>query len=582
MPKNGQKPYWLPAKEALKKIQDSNAEPRNILILGAGIAGLTAAYELGKLYKKKNYTDHKIHLVEASKRVGGRVWTHRFGEEPREGEEDKRPYHELGAMRIPELTHDYTWHYLHEMGLKTREFFNDDRNKKGYYDIKGNVFRRDEANKMFVQLFPGMNDLEKDKVLSDGPGGLLKKYLTPIKWELEAKGLVSKLVNGHMDHSYLRWIDHQSLRTYLLGLVEEEEMTQDALELIGKALSFESLWGWSLAEFLRGDYTNTAGGSRKLFEVIDGLDLLPKTIHKKIEDDLVGFVEIHMEVEAKEIHLAHDGSVRVTLFDRKGKKPYGDLLYEQVLCTIPFPVMRLMTLTGISLPKIRAIRNMEYSSSAKVLLLCKQRFWEKEGIFGGRSISDRLSRQTYYPSNFSWNTPQTPDLIEPEKLFENLGQEFESVHMHTSNTPRETLRTFDSKEDLSKGVLLGSYSWTDNARQIGKLKKEESAPATSPSERNEISDRAKKVMEDIQYFHEDISDQVEASVSIYWDEYPWSRGAFAITPPGDLTAYYQDGRRAEGRLFFAGEHISIAPGWIQGALESSLAALSEMLQKDIS
>ena len=43
---------------------------KRITILGAGIAGLVAAYELERL-------GHEVEILEGSPRIGGRVWTHR-------------------------------------------------------------------------------------------------------------------------------------------------------------------------------------------------------------------------------------------------------------------------------------------------------------------------------------------------------------------------------------------------------------------------------------------------------------------------------------------------------------------------
>src|SRR5690349_15438859 len=82
-----------------------NGKPRKkVVILGAGMAGLSAAYELTKL-------GHSVSVIEATNRPGGRVWTKRF--------KSTGQYHELGAMRIP-ASHDYTRHYIHVVGLQKR------------------------------------------------------------------------------------------------------------------------------------------------------------------------------------------------------------------------------------------------------------------------------------------------------------------------------------------------------------------------------------------------------------------------------------------------------------------------------
>lgn len=55
----------------------SNQMPteKSCVIIGAGLAGLSAAYRL----KKKNWT---VAIVEARDRIGGRVFTHHFRENP--------------------------------------------------------------------------------------------------------------------------------------------------------------------------------------------------------------------------------------------------------------------------------------------------------------------------------------------------------------------------------------------------------------------------------------------------------------------------------------------------------------------
>ena len=90
----------VPVNVQLKRIREANHGKKHVVILGSGMAGMVAAYELLSL-------GHKVDIIEASDRAGGRVRTHHFG---------GPSYVELGAMRVPP-SHDYTHHYITAMGL---------------------------------------------------------------------------------------------------------------------------------------------------------------------------------------------------------------------------------------------------------------------------------------------------------------------------------------------------------------------------------------------------------------------------------------------------------------------------------
>jgi len=78
-----------------------------ILIIGAGLSGLAAAYELEKL-------GHDVSVFEAQRRIGGRILTVR--------EFDENLYSEAGAARI-HRTHDLTHKYIGEFGLPLNRFY---------------------------------------------------------------------------------------------------------------------------------------------------------------------------------------------------------------------------------------------------------------------------------------------------------------------------------------------------------------------------------------------------------------------------------------------------------------------------
>lgn len=84
-----------------------SAEKQKIIVIGAGLSGLVAAYELSKL-------GHEVRVLEAQARPGGRVLTVR---EFAEG-----LYAEAGAARIPSH-HDLTLKYAKNFGLEFLPFY---------------------------------------------------------------------------------------------------------------------------------------------------------------------------------------------------------------------------------------------------------------------------------------------------------------------------------------------------------------------------------------------------------------------------------------------------------------------------
>jgi monoamine oxidase len=67
-----------------------------------------------------------------------------------------------------------------------------------------------------------------------------------------------------------------------------------------------------------------------------------------------------------------------------------------------------------------------------------------------------------------------------------------------------------------------------------------------------------------------------ASAVHSWQDDPWSGRAWAAPTAQQLAQYGTRLAEPEGRVHFAGEHLSDDRGWMQGALASGLRAAAEI------
>src|SRR5262245_316452 len=95
----------LATREGLARVSPPG---KKVIIVGAGLAGLTSGYELQKL-------NYDVTILEAQSRPGGRVFTLRNFDEP-------GIFAEAGAARIPH-DHDLTHKYIREFGLPVVSFY---------------------------------------------------------------------------------------------------------------------------------------------------------------------------------------------------------------------------------------------------------------------------------------------------------------------------------------------------------------------------------------------------------------------------------------------------------------------------
>lgn len=531
---------------AINKL-DGGKKRKKVAILGAGMAGLTAAHQLRKL-------GHEVTIFEANSRIGGRAWTKRFNVTPDNPSGD---YHELGAMRFP-LEHDYTRYYAKVCGLSFRPFINHHDEKDSFYYFKGTISRHHDWDlKLLPELNLTSNELD---MIFNGPIPntpetkhklLLNLLVHPLETaakEIEHNEADFKAILGVGPITpKIKKLDQLSLGDFLRKYIT----STDALELIGGVTGLEVWWEKAATMILREEIMATVRKkaqnlSSGIEEIIGGTDLLPQRLFELNNDLGVKTLLNHQVFSINK----RRSSIQLGIINKEERKLID---FEHVICTLPYSILRQIELSGLSSKKMTAIRNLAYGSSSKVLLHCKERFWELNyDIKGGGSQMDLINRQIYYPSD---NIDAVPTTTNEEKSFGN-------VFVNSVSYTNRTIKNIDKSK--LPAVFVGCYNWGQDARRLGALDKEE---------------RVNVVKEAVSKIHPEVLEEgmVIDNASIFWDEYAYAAGAFCFMRPGDYTNYYQAAIASEGNLRFAGEHCSLDNGWIQGSIISSLNAVEQIV-----
>jgi Monoamine oxidase len=441
---------------------------KRVIIIGAGMAGLVAGYELAR-------AGHDPLILEGQNRVGGRVYTLRkFA---------PGLYAEAGAMRIPRV-HDLTLGYIEHFGLQLRPFMMG--NPKGLVHVGGRRMTAEQAGLTPDELGFDVAPHERGRTYDD-------------LWTDATRDLREMVERDQVAgwEYIVREFDRYSLREFLAL----KGFSDGAIEMYGVMSFVESELSNAVVEELREDFGRAY---EDMQEIAGGMDNLPRAFYEELQDR-IRF--------GAEVHAIDQGTDSVTVHFKTESGRYS-VTGDYAIVAIPFSVLRqIEVMTPFSREKQRAIRQLNYSASTKVLFQVRERVWETDdGIFGGASATDLPIRRVNYP---------TPD------------------------------------PTTARGVLLASYTWGQDALRWGAMDEET---------------RLEEAIEDVSKLHPRIRDVYEVGTSHAWYDDRWANGAFALFEVGQQTALQADIVRPEGRIHFAGEHCSLYHAWIQGALESGLNA----------
>lgn len=338
-----------------------------VLILGAGVSGLTAGYELSKL-------GYDVRIVEARDRVGGVNWTVRRGSAHTEigaggqtqtCEFDDGMYLNAGPWRIPH------WHagvlgYCRELNVPLEMFVNEAEASYFYYEgetVGPLAGRRVRLREVKADMLGYTCELMAKAVSQEQ----LDLPLTADDKE--------KFVDFLVNEGYLDSAD----RAYRANAARGPGDPNDFHALL------QSGFGLRIRSVMSGT------GQAPMFQPVGGIDNFPKGFQRVLGD------RISLRTEVVSVRQSEtDVKVTVKSLETGATR---QLAADYCICCLPLTVLSTLDV-NVSPAMMAAVKATPYSPSAKMGLQMKRRFWEEDdGIFGGHLYSNLPFGEFSYPSN---------------------------------------------------------------------------------------------------------------------------------------------------------------------------------------
>jgi monoamine oxidase len=338
-----------------------------VVILGAGLAGLTAAYELTR-------AGYHVELLEARTFAGGRCQTSRSGFVSTDlmgttqvCDFDRGLYLNHGPWRIP-YHHTSTLHYTKAFAVPLEVFVNDNDASYVYF----------EKGKGPLAGTP----IRKGKIAADMGG-------------YTAELLAKSTGKGNLDGA-LTAEDHDAFIAYL---VNEGRLSKNDLRYRGTpGRGFDVYPGAGLVPgpgkpsvpFALGDILDSNAWQvltsvfeheqqRTMFQPVGGMDQIAKGFERRVGH----LIRYSANVDA--IRQSPSG-VTVHYTDKAGKA--HEAMADYCICTIPLSVLRKIPIDAAK-PWTEAMAKVAYAPVNKIGLQMKRRFWEEDHmIYGGHIYTD--------------------------------------------------------------------------------------------------------------------------------------------------------------------------------------------------
>ena len=498
--------------------------PKRVLVLGAGMSGLVAAYTLRQ-------AGHHVQVLEAKQHPGGRVQTLRDGFTP-------GLHADGGAAFIPG-SHTLTVGFATHFGLRLDPI--------------------PTAPGASVDFLRGVRVVDTTAAAAQWPVtlGAAEAGRPPIAWLIDyIKAAIPQILATDprapgWPPPALQAFDDVTFHHFLT----DQGASEGAIEVL--RLGFPDLWGdgidatsallilrdtayaFASAPSAGGGPSGTAHPASRHFRAFAANATLPDaagaTAGAPIASNLLyrisGGSDVLPSAFAAHIgpHIRYGKPVTRLTHTPTGVHVEcngGEETFESdyVICTIPFVVLQDIPIDPpLPYDKSAAICGLPYTSVTRIFLEFTSRYWQGDGFIG--TAATDLPTSASGPRPGLWIEDATA----------------------TQNT--------------SRGIL-DCYFVGSAARDVQSMRS---------------ADRIAHALACVEQVFPGAQEHFSGNAMYKcWDEDPYARGDYCWYRPGQMTALTPVIGRSEGRIHFAGDHTSALPGWIQGALESGLRAAQEV------
>ncbi|CAF4820775.1 unnamed protein product [Rotaria sp. Silwood1] len=429
---------------------------------------------------------HTVKIYEASDRAGGRIFTYRDPRNPSIYMGD------FGAMRFPLEAQPYVNTLIQQRyKLNITEFFNS--NDNAYVYINGIFATIREARENPDMFRFNTSQSERGKT----PRNLWFNAIQPIFHTLEQGGWTA--VRNQWD-SY-------SVESYLV----QTNMSRAAIDYTFVFQGYEASSYVSIVSAIRS--TLVFNSEAKFYRIEGGSDMLIRAMVDECKMIDTNRCLITYSTPITQIQLSDSNQARWIT-----KNGTTDLFDTIIVATTATAAELIKFEPRIDFTeKYRALRQLHYSCSTKILLFFNESWWyTQEHLNGGQSITDLNIRTIYYP------------------------------RMNNNHT--------------NGGTILASYVVGLNSLLWQSLSD------------SDVIELALKQLIELHRSSSNIRNYFQGGKVQHWCGDPYAHGAFARFIPFQDTKLLNQLQATVSNIHFIGEHTTVIHGWVEGAIISALRA----------